>query len=123
MRLFYFGIFPILLFLCSCSKNKAVTEVIPESTFVKFYVDSLILSEEVKISPTDSTMFSQGLDSLYKKYNLNIEQIEKSYRFYQEDLLRWRDFYSKAIVRLEYLQQENLSQKNEKSVLQKLRND
>lgn len=123
MKLFYLTVFPILLFICSCSKNKAVTEVIPESTFVKFYADSLILSEEVKMTHADSTMFIHGLDSLYQKYNLNIEQIDRSYRYYKEDLIRWRDFYSKVIKRLEHLQQENLSQPNNRSVLQKLRND
>jgi len=104
--LLYYSI--IVLLATSCTKENRQTSVLPDSVFVKFYADSLIVSEEVKVGKMDSNRLKQKVDSLYKEYHLTSEQTATTLRYHQDKIERWRDFYSKIVKRLELLQQNEL---------------
>jgi hypothetical protein len=98
----------IVFLVTSCTKENRQTNVLPDSIFVKFYADSLVVSEDVKVGKMDSNHLKQKMDSLYKEYNLTSEQTATTLRYHQDNIERWRDFYAKVVKRLELLQQNEL---------------
>jgi len=98
----------IVLLATSCIKENRQKSVLPDFVFVKFYADSLIASEEVKVGKMDSNHLKQKVDSLYKEYHLTSEQTATTLRYHQDNIERWQDFYAKVVKRLELLQQNEL---------------
>jgi len=99
---FYF--IPILL-LCSCSSEKSSEKVLPDSTFVKFFADSLIISDEIKIGRMDSSQLRIKIDSLYNKYRFTRDETAITLGYHQENIERWKTFYEKVIKQMELIQQ------------------
>jgi len=96
----------IILLICSslCCKGKnsePITEI--DTTVVNFYADSLVLSEEVKLSAFDSSLFANKIDSLYEIYGITREKVNTSIENYKKELSTWKSFYEMLVKRLEYL--------------------
>jgi len=98
----------IVILINSCARENQRTSVLPDSTFVKFFADSLIASEETRIGRLDSSHLRHKVDSLYTEYHFTREQTAITLRYHQDNIERWRDFYSKVVKRMELLQQEEL---------------
>lgn len=85
-----------------CCKEKS-SDIDIDSTIVNFYADSLVLSEEVKISGIDSTTFSYKIDSLYQLHSISREKVNIAIENYKKNLPTWKNFYEMLVKRLEYL--------------------
>ena len=100
----------LLVILCSsvvvigCTNDRSNVAAIPETTFVNYYTDWLILQEEAKISRFDSPTIQHKRDSLCQRYGVTQRQIDQTLHEHQQDLTAWRQFYDKVVKRLEQLQ-------------------
>lgn len=102
----------LLIFLgCENRWNKP-NEILPESTFVAYFADSLILNESRKLSGMNDSVWKNDLDSLRKFHNCTPKSIEASFNFYKKDLQSWESFYKNVTLRLEHLQQIKLIQES-----------
>lgn len=88
--------FLLAAFLSNCSNN----EVIEEDKFIKIYTDIIIAQDSIENDP-------EKLDSLrsevFKKYNIDQIQYEKTIEYYNEDPERWKSFFEKTIAYIETL--------------------
>lgn len=86
-----------------CAGKKAESPVQVDTLVVNFYADSLVLSEEAKLSGMDSTTFASGIDSLYRTHGISRDSVNSSIQTYQKALTTWKRFYEMLVKRLEYL--------------------
>jgi len=103
--LFYLIIISVFM---SCSKHKSSIAILPDSICINIKADLMIIQEENRVLREDSTTLQHKIDSLFHHYNISESQIETSVQEYKKDLTRWKEFNSKILKRLEYLQQKEL---------------
>jgi hypothetical protein len=98
-------------FISGCAiRSNHPPDVLPESTFVAYFADSLILNEDRKFSGMDNSEWKKGVDSLRLLYNCSLKDIEASHIYFKSDLSKWESFYKNVTQRLEHLQQSQLIQ-------------
>ncbi|MBI5020742.1 MAG: hypothetical protein HZB59_04845 [Ignavibacteriales bacterium] len=106
-------VFCFLIIVYGCSKNSnPSTGILPESTFVAYFADSLVLGEYQKISGFDSTEWKHKIDSLREHYQCKIELLEATHQHYRKNLTLWDSLFTMVNCRLELHQQKEL-QKNQ----------
>ena len=97
---------------CTDDNRKSTSKILPESTFVFYFADSIVITEENKLIQSEPNQKKKMIDSLIHKYGINQSQLAATHRYYMEDLKRWHNFYLKVIERLEKLKAaENPPQK------------
>ena len=101
----------IVIFGCTNNSNQSIG-VLPESTFVAYFADSLILQEYKKIAGIDSAEWKNKIDSLREHYQCKVELIEATHQYYRKNLSLWDSLLTMVSHRLE-LQQQNELLKNQ----------
>jgi hypothetical protein len=104
---------PILLLLLfsSCNRNDTSAQEIPEEKFVRFYSDLLILENEIKPAKPDTIAFKRRIDSLYHAYNIDSAAVDKTIKYYNGDIARWKGFYEKVTLNLQIISKMDTTQK------------
>ncbi|MBA4313560.1 MAG: hypothetical protein C0417_13125 [Chlorobiaceae bacterium] len=100
----------IVIFGCTNNSNPSIG-VLPESTFVAYFADSLILQETRRIVGMDSAVWNNKVDSVRSFHKCSIEEIESSHVFFRGNISRWDSLFSKVITRLEALQHSYIIKK------------
>jgi len=108
MRIQWLLYFLVIFILVSCSNDKSPTSKLEDSVCVNFQADMMIIQEENRVLREDSTTLQPKIDSLYHHYNISESQVETSVQDYKKDLTKWKEFNTKIMKRLEYLQQKEL---------------
>jgi hypothetical protein len=96
-------LFLLLILFSSCSRNNTGEQAIPEEKFVKFYSDLLILENEIKPAKPDTVAFKRRIDSLYRAYNIDSAAVNKTIKYYSDDITRWKTFYEKVTLNLQVI--------------------
>ena len=94
--------------LISC-KEQSKERTIPEDVLVDVYANTLILQEKRKMSGKDSLWLSGQIDSLYRSRHVERSEADSTIQDYQQELIRWKAFYEKVVIKLEAINQEEIA--------------
>jgi hypothetical protein len=102
-RIFFAIIFSLEIWGC---ENKSNSELSPEK-FAEVYID-LTLSKATTRDADSLIMKSnyEFLDNILKKRGLTRKRVESTINSYNEDFVKWKDFYEIVIKKLAEIKQE-----------------
>ncbi|MHC1738532.1 MAG: DUF4296 domain-containing protein [Ignavibacteriaceae bacterium] len=89
---------PLVIILVVAGYYFLTPKVIPEDTFIRFYIDFTIAQDSMG---PDVPVTNKILSNLYKKYSVDSTQYFKTINWYSEDPKRWETFFDKAIKLME----------------------
>ncbi|MFI5253337.1 MAG: DUF4296 domain-containing protein [Bacteroidota bacterium] len=101
MKILFLNLSVLLICFSSCRLMENASPVIPEDKFVRFYSDLLIIQNVPASQKPDTAGFRKSIDSLYKAYYLDTAQVHRAIAYYNQDIARWQDFYTKVYKQLE----------------------
>lgn len=108
----YFHKYPAflsLLLLTCCSGSPERKDVtLPDSSFVYYLADSLILDERRKIDGIDSSHWALMVDSLRIHHRCDLPGLRLSHSYYSSEITLTDSLISMLIRRIEFIQQESL---------------
>ena len=92
---FLFYLYPLFLIFIffSCSDGK----IIPEEKFVNVYTDLVIAQDTSKV---------KNHDIIFRKYNITVDEYEKTIEYYNEKPERWIKFFDSVIQKVENLKEQ-----------------
>jgi hypothetical protein len=92
--------------LLSCNEKRPQPSTAPpDSAFVRYYADRMILEEENRIAKADSLTAGRLRDSLNLVYGLTEAAAREKLDSYKSDIKNWKQFFDRVTKRLEILQQ------------------
>ena len=106
MNVFHLCIGLAAVALLSCNQRTSPSgTVLPDSVFVRYYADRMILEEDNRIQKHDSLLSLRRLDSLNSRYTITGAQADAQLNSYKTDLGTWKQFFERVSRRIESLQQ------------------
>ena len=90
----------LIFILTGC--NIFRTSHIPESKFVNYYIEFVIMQDSLGKDKVSTTKI---LEHLNKKYQITQAQYESTLQYYGEEPARWEEFFNKVLAEVKKRQQ------------------
>ena len=87
---------PLLFFLASCDEESSI----PQDTFVKIYVDLLIIQDSTEV---ENFSVDSAKAIVFKKYNISSATYESTIGYYNSEPERWIGFFDSVGAYIERL--------------------
>ncbi len=104
LKFAYLFSFPMLFYTCQNDK------IIDEDKFVNVYTEMIIAQDSISVFPKDSLLTknirTQIRDSILNKFNVSLNQYQRTVDYYNEEPLRWQEFFDKVFAEVEKMKTE-----------------
>lgn len=106
MNISYISIYKLIIFILlinsGCNTQKQY-KIIPPDKLADIYIDLTINAgiDLFKDTSASDKVSDFIVDSILQKYNYSENDMKNTIQHYNEDVLKWKEFYEKVILKLE----------------------